>query len=105
MVLAERALVDVLGREEAEIHFYTHRKDVYYDGTDLETPLWKFFFRMPNEYDSDKAYGVEVQAYYGETRPPNYKVEIDVNTGSVVRAFGVELGDVDTLEEWMQTMQ
>ena len=99
LALAERALVDVLKRGEAEIKLYTHQKNIYYDVTDPERPLWKFFFRRPSQYDIDKAFGAEVLAYYGETRPPNCKVEIDARTGAVVDAF--ELAWVTTLEEKM----
>lgn len=103
LALAERALVEALGRTEAEIKFYTHRMDIYYDVTDPEKPRWKFFFRMPNPYDSDEAFGAQVAAYYGQTRPLSYKVELDARTGVVVKAFGVELGDLKTLEDWMLT--
>ncbi len=103
--LAGKALVDPLGRKEEEIKFYTHRKDIYYDVTNPEKPLWKFFFHMPSPYDSDEAFGAEVLAYYGEnTRVPNYKVELDARTGEITAAYAVDLKDVDTLEDWKGTM-
>lgn len=104
LALAERALVEQLGRDEAEIKFFNHKKDVYYDITDPEKPLWKFFFRMPNQYTSDEALGAEIAAFYGDTRPLSYKVEIDAHTGEVVQAFGLEWGDLNTVEEWKQAM-
>lgn len=104
LALAERALVEVLGRDAEEVPFYTHRMHTYYDITDPEKPLWKFFFQMPNEYDSDKAYAADLVAYYGKNgeRRLNYKVEINAYTGEIVNAYGIELGDVDTLEDWKQ---
>ena len=103
--LAGKALVDPLGRKEEEIKFYTHRKDIYYDVTNPEKPLWKFFFHMPNPYDSDEAFGDEVLAYYDQNiRLSNYKVELDARTGEITAAYPVDLKDVDTLEDWKSTM-
>jgi hypothetical protein len=103
--LAKKALVDPLGRKEEELRFFLHKPDVYYDITNTDKPLWKFFFHMPSQYDSDEAFGAEVLAYYGENvRVPNYKVELDARTGEITAAYAVDLKDVDTLEEWKGTM-
>ena len=98
--LAQKALVDTLGRKEAEIPFFSRKPDVYYDVTNPDRPLWKFFFHMPYLFDNSEA-----MAYYGENiRLPNYKVELDARTGEVVNAFPVDLKDVHTLEDWKRTM-
>ena len=103
--LAQKALVDPLGRKEEELRFFLHKPDVFYDITNADKPLWKFFFHMPSQYDSDEAFGAEVLAYYGENvRMPNYKVELDARTGEIIAAYAVDLKDVDTLEDWKSTM-
>lgn len=101
--IAERALVEKLGRKEAEIKFYTYNVNMFYDITNPAKPLWKFYFRMPNQYAKN---GGEVLAYYGADgeRRPNYKVELDARSGDIVRAFGVEEGDWKTPEDMAQAM-
>jgi len=88
--IAEEAIVSRIGRKEDEVHFFTHRITVLYDVTDPETPLWKFCFQMPNEYDSrDPEFAQAVKDYYGEDgeRRPYIKVEINAYTGEIFRAF------------------
>ena len=98
--LAQQALVSPLGRKEEEIPFFSRKPDVFYDITNPDKPLWKFFFHMPIPRNDDEA-----MAYYGEdVRLPNYKVELNACTGELVNAFPVDLKDVDTLQEWMSTM-
>lgn len=104
LALAQRALVAQMGLDEAEIPFFSRRMQTYFDVTDPARPLWKFFFWMPSPYDPDDDYVQAVKDYYGEDpeRMPNYKVELDARTGEVVRAFGIDLKDVDTLEAFEQ---
>lgn len=103
--LAKKALIDPLGRKEEELRYFLHKPDMFYDITNAEKPLWKFFFHMPSQYNSDEAFGAEVLAYYGENiRLPNYKVELDARTGEITAAYAVDFKDVDTLEDWMRTM-
>jgi len=103
--LAKKALVDTLGRKEEELHFFLNKPDVFYDITNADKPLWKFFFHMPSQYDSNEAFGAEVLAYYGENiRVPNYKVELNARTGEITAAYAVDFKDVDTLEDWKGTM-
>ena len=98
--LAQKALVKPLGRNEAEIPFFSRKPDVYYDVTNPDKPLWKFFFHMPLLFDNAQA-----KDYYGEgVRLPNYKVELDARTGELIRAFPVDLRDVHTMEDWKRTM-
>lgn len=100
--IAQRMLVERIGRKEEEVPFFSHRCDVFYDVTDPERPLWKFFFHMPNEYDSDKAFGKALVAYYGKDgeRLPNVKVELDAYTGEVLEAFPMDMKDMNTLEDF-----
>jgi hypothetical protein len=103
--LAKKALMDPLGRKEEELRFFLHKPDVFYDITNEDRPLWKFFLHMPSQYASDEAFGTEVLTYYGENvRLPNYKVELDARTGEITAAYAVDLKNVDTLEEWKSTM-
>jgi hypothetical protein len=103
LALAEDALVTMLGRDPAEIMFYTRYKEIYYDITDADKPLWKFFFPMPNAYVSDRVFGAQVLDYYGSDgeRLLNYKVELNAITGEIDRAFGIEPGGERTLADWM----
>ena len=100
MELAENVLIEVHGRKPEEIRFFTYKHDVYYDITNPEEPLWKFFFWMPNEYVADKAYGREVYNYYGDTRQPNYKVELNAYTGELADAYAMDLADEGITEDW-----
>lgn len=104
--IATQEIVDSLGRAEAEIPFYTHKYNVYYDVANPERPLWKFFFFMPNEYDMDEAYAKQVIDYYGEDgeRLPNLKVELDAYTGEVVQAFEFDYADVNSVEANARSM-
>lgn len=104
--IALNVLVEQLGRKEEELTFFTHRYDVFYDITDHEKPLWKFLFRMPSEYDSDENYGKKVLAYYGRDgeRLPNLKVELNANTGEVVRAFPFDYADANSIETYKLSM-
>lgn len=99
-------LVEQLGRKEEEVYFFAHRFDVYYDITDPERPLWKFFFHMPNEWVSDEAYAQRVREYYGENgeRLPNIKVEINAYTGEVFRAFTIDFSDINSAEAYKEAL-
>ncbi len=57
---------------------------------------------MPNQYDSDKAFGKALVAYCGQDgeRLPNVKVELDAYTGQVMAAFPIDMKDVDTQEDY-----
>lgn len=92
LAIAEDAIVAQIGRKPEEVAFFTHRMTVMYDITDPQRPLWKFFFKMPNMYDSDTAFAKSVEAYYGKDgeRLPNIKIEIDAYTGELVRAFTID---------------
>lgn len=103
--LAERALVEKLGLKEEEIRFYTFRQEAYYDITNPDKPLWKFFFQGASIYHSDTALANAVKDYYGEEyRVPHFKVELDARTGEVVRAFAIDFKDVDSVETMAETM-
>ncbi len=98
--MAGKALISQMGRKEEELHFFLDNPDVFYDITDTDKPLWKFFFHAPRIYSNDEA-----MAYYGETvRVPNYKVELDARTGEIIAVYAVDLKDIDTLEDWKSTM-
>lgn len=103
--LAERTLVEKLGLKEEEIRFYTFRQEAYYDITDPDKPLWKFFFQGASIYHSDKSLADAVRDYYGEEhRVAHYKVELDARTGEVIRAFPVDFADIDSVETMAETM-
>ena len=90
--IVERMLIETFGLSEDEIEFFTHDMHIYYDITDPEIPLWKFFARNPNVYSSDEEYVNRVIAYYGdEDHLPDthYKIELNAYTGEVVRAIPV----------------
>ncbi|MDR2506350.1 MAG: hypothetical protein LBD16_09650 [Oscillospiraceae bacterium] len=106
MKLAENVLIETFNRKPDEIRFYTAIVDTYYDVTNPDKPLWKFFFRAPRLWGN-----AEAIAYYGDPseidgkiRTVNYKVEIDARTGELVTAFEVEMKDVETVEDWMKMM-
>lgn len=102
--IAQKALIDPLGRKADELYFFMAHLNVYYDITDEEKPLWKFFFQPAGIYDSNKALAAQALSYYGEERVPNFKVEIDALTGEVIAAYAVDFADLNTVEDWMKTM-
>ena len=96
MHAALEALSAAYGLSEEELSLLTEGGDlrrpcVFYDVTDPQRPLWKFFFGVPSIYGADETLAARVQAVYGERADYDlfYKAEIDAHTGEVVRTLSL----------------
>lgn len=72
-----------------------HHVKSFYDVTDPDRPLWKFFFSMPSIYDLDDALATRAKELFGTKYGAKadcdrfYKVEINAYTGEVVRTLNM----------------
>ncbi len=95
--IAREALRSAYGLSDEELALLFDLKGafyepcLFYDVTDPERPLWKFFLSMPSVYDSDDAVVARVKVLYGVDTEYDrfYKAELDARTGEVLRTLSM----------------
>lgn len=95
LTIANQILRDEFHVPEELITYYLSKTCVYFDITDEELPLWKFYY-------DDSSIPIEIKdKYYADETTACYKVELNAETGDIIYTNKIlEPLDFNCLDSW-----